>query len=46
MCGNVFSWENATWVIDEVKSYAGREINVNMHLNGDYSLDMMVRKVH
>ena len=46
MCGNVFSWDNVTWVIDEVKSYAGREINVNMHLNGDYSFDIMGRKVH
>lgn len=46
MCGNVFSWENVTWVIDEVKNYAGREINVNQHLNGDYSFDIMGRKVH
>jgi len=46
MCGNVFSWDNVTWVIDEIKSYAGREINVNMHLNGDYSFDIMGRKVH
>jgi hypothetical protein len=46
MCGNVFSWENVTWVIDEIKNYAGREINVNAHLNGSYSFDIMGRKIH
>jgi len=46
MSGNVFSWDNVTWVIDDVKSYSGREINVNLHLNGTYSFDLMGRKVH
>ncbi len=46
MNGNVFSWENVTWVIDDIKSYSGREINVNTHLNGTYSFDLMGRKVH
>lgn len=46
MNGNVFSWENVTWVVDEVKSYSGREINVNSHLDGSYSFDLMGRKVH
>jgi hypothetical protein len=46
MCGNVFSWENITWVIKETKSYAGREINVNIHLDGSYSFDIMGRKIH
>jgi hypothetical protein len=46
MCGNVFSWENVTWVIDEIKNYAGREINVNTHLDGSYSFDIMGRKIH
>jgi hypothetical protein len=45
MCGNVFSWENVTWVIDEIKNYAGREINVNTHLDGSYSFDIMGRKI-
>ncbi len=45
MCGNVFSWENVTWVIDEIKNYAGREINVNTHLDGSYSFDVMGRKI-
>lgn len=46
MNGNVFSWDNVTWVIDELKSYSGREINVNSHLDGTYSFDLMGRKVH
>lgn len=45
MNGNVFSWDNITWVVDDIKSYSGREINVNMHLNGTYSFDIMGRKV-
>ena len=46
MNGNVFSWDNVTWVIDDVKSYSGREININIHLNGSYSFDIMGRKIH
>lgn len=45
MNGNVFSWDNVTWVIDEIKSYSGREININTHLNGTYSFDIMGRKI-
>jgi hypothetical protein len=45
MNGNVFSWDNVTWVIDDVKSYSGREININIHLNGTYSFDIMGRKI-
>jgi hypothetical protein len=46
MCGNVFSWESVTWVIDEMKNYSGREININTHLDGSYSFDMLGRKIH
>lgn len=46
MSGNIFSWENVTWVIDEIKSYSGREININTHLDGSYSFDMLGRKIH
>ena len=46
MSGNVFSWENVTWMIDEIKSYSGREININIHLDGSYSFDMLGRKIH
>jgi hypothetical protein len=46
MCGNVFSWDCVTWVIDEIKNYSGREININTHLDGSYSFDMLGRKIH
>lgn len=46
MGGNVFSWDNITWVVNESKSYSGREININIHLDGSYSFDIMGRKVH
>jgi hypothetical protein len=45
MSGNVFSWENVTWVVDETKDYNGREININTHLNGDQSFDILGRKI-
>jgi hypothetical protein len=45
MVGNVFSWDNVTWVVDEKSCYYGREININIHLNGSYSFDVMGRKV-
>ena len=45
MVGNVFSWDNITWIVDEKKCFYGREINVNIHLDGSYSFDIMGRKV-
>lgn len=45
MVGNVFSWDNVTWVVDEKSSYYGREININIHLDGGYSFDIMGKKV-
>jgi hypothetical protein len=45
MAGNIFSGEGVTWIIDGMKDYYGREINVNTHLDGSYSFDMMGRKV-
>lgn len=46
MSGNVFSWENVTWVVDATKDYSGREININTHLNGANSFDFMGRKIN
>ena len=46
MSGNVFSWENVTWVVDTAKDYSGREININTHLNGANSFDFMGRKIN
>ena len=45
MVGNVFSWDNVTWVLEDKKCFYGREINVNIHLDGSYPLDIMGRKV-
>lgn len=45
MNGNVFSWDNVTWQVCEKKCYMGRRINVNLHLNGSYSFDVMGKKV-
>lgn len=42
--GNVFSWEGVGWVIDEKTDYKGRYININIHLNGETSFDIMGRK--
>lgn len=43
--GNVFSWESVKWYIDEKTNYHGRIINVNIHLDGSQSFDLMGRKV-
>ncbi len=45
MSGNVFSWENVTWVIDKIADYNGREVNINTHIDGSYSFDIMGRKI-
>lgn len=46
MSGNVFSWDNITWVIESTKDYAGREININTHLDGTNSFDFMGQKIN
>jgi len=46
MSGNVFSWDNVTWVVEATKDYSGREININTHLNGTNSFDFMGRKIN
>jgi hypothetical protein len=46
MSGNVFSWENVTWVVDSASDYSGREININTHLNGVNSFDFMGQPIH
>jgi len=46
MSGNLFSWENVSWIIDKKTDYCGREISVNLHIDGSYSFDLMGRKVN
>lgn len=45
MSGNVFSWDNVTWIIDSNNDYSGREININTHISGANSFDFMGRKI-
>ena len=45
MTRNIFSWESVSWILDEKKCFKGREININIHLNGSYSFDILGRKV-
>tara|TARA_Y100000034_G_C6843831_1_gene382064 strand:- start:61 stop:1209 length:1149 start_codon:yes stop_codon:yes gene_type:complete len=44
--GNVFSYESVTWLIDQKKCYRGREVNINTHVDGSQSFDIMGREVH
>ena len=44
--GNVFSYESVTWLIDQKKCYRGREVNINTHVDGRQSFDIMGREVH
>lgn len=43
--GNVFSYENVTWLIDEKRCYRGREVYINTHIDGSQSFDIMGREV-
>lgn len=43
--GNAFGWNGVHWLLQEKKSFAHREININEHINGSYSFDIMGRKV-
>lgn len=43
--GNVFSYNNIIWVIDEKRCYRGREVNINTHIEGNQSFDIMGRKI-
>ena len=43
--GNVFSYESVTWLIDTKRCYRGREVNINTHVDGDQSFDIMGKKI-
>lgn len=43
--GNTFSWQHETWILEEKNNYANRVVNINTHLDGSYSFDIMGRKV-
>jgi transposase len=43
--GNLFSWNSVQWIIQEKRCYRGREVNINTHIDGSYSFDMMGKKI-
>lgn len=42
---NEFSWENVVWKLKTKLNYRSRNININLHIDGDYSFDIMGKKV-
>jgi hypothetical protein len=44
--GNIFSYENVTWLIDEKRCYRGREVNINTHVDGRQSFDIMGKEIY
>jgi transposase-like protein len=44
--GNVFSYEGVTWLIDEKSCYRGRYMNINTHVDGSQSFDIMGRVMY
>lgn len=43
--GNTFGYKNYVWVIDEKFNYTNRKLNINTHLDGTVTFDIMGRKV-
>ncbi len=43
--GNVFSYGSVTWLIDEKRCYRGREVNINTHVDGSQSFDIMGKEI-
>lgn len=44
--GNVFSYSSVTWLIDEKRCYRGREVNINTHVDGHQSFDIMGKEIY
>jgi transposase-like protein len=43
--GNTFSWKGHTWLLDGSTNYYNRKLNINTHLDGTNSFDILGRKV-
>jgi hypothetical protein len=43
--GNTFGYKGYVWVVDEKFNYTNRKLNINTHLDGSISFDIMGRKV-
>lgn len=44
--GNVFSYDSVTWLIDDKRCFRGREVNINTHLDGRQSFDIMGKVIN
>lgn len=44
--GNIFSYESVTWLIDDKRCFRGREVNINTHIDGRRSFDIMGRELY
>lgn len=44
--GNVFSYDSVTWLIDDKRCFRGREVNINTHLDGRQSFDIMGKEIN
>jgi hypothetical protein len=44
--GNIFSYEAVTWLIDKKACYRGRYMNINTHVDGSQSFDIMGKKMY
>lgn len=43
--GNMFQWNSVSWVVDSKRCFRGREMNINTHIDGSQSFDIMGKKV-
>lgn len=43
--GNIFSYENVTWLVDDKRCFRGREVNINTHVDGRQSFDIMGKEI-
>jgi uncharacterized protein (DUF2267 family) len=43
--GNTFGYKSYVWVVDEKFNYTNRKLNINTHLDGSITFDIMGRKV-
>lgn len=44
--GNIFSYDAVTWLINDKKCFRGREVNINTHIDGRQSFDIMGKVIH
>lgn len=43
--GNVFSYDSVTWLIEDKRCFRGREVNINTHIDGRQSFDIMGKEI-